>query len=353
MNEIQHKQKGLSLIELLVALALSAAVISGIIQVFISNRVAYNISESSIRAQENGRFALDFVSAGLRSSGDYGCFSDIDNTNQVVTDSDGTEVENNNIQSFITSKDFNNADFIQTDIDIEIGGTFDGDPVAGYFDEPDSLTLFAPTGNRGLVTAITSVAPITMAVDGGEFEEHQFVLVSDCNFGDLIELGNGTDETQIVDDTGNLRTDVYAKENATILVQEVNVIRYWVSTTNNTLNTTSFSYESAGAQVVTQTLIDGIENIQFNYGVDTGSDGVPDYYASYDDVAANRDLDGVVAIKMHVLALAGSGDDSEGGVASQAQTITFAGQTRTAPDLRLRKVFETTVALRNRISTYE
>ena len=66
-------QRGLSLIELLIGIALSVIVIAGTFQVFNSNRQAFTLTESLIRVQENGRFALNFISEAIRQSGSYGC----------------------------------------------------------------------------------------------------------------------------------------------------------------------------------------------------------------------------------------------------------------------------------------
>lgn len=62
-------QHGLSLVELMVALAVGMLLIVGFLQIFLSVRSTYATNEASSRVQENGRFALDFLSQHARMAG--------------------------------------------------------------------------------------------------------------------------------------------------------------------------------------------------------------------------------------------------------------------------------------------
>lgn len=65
----RRRQQGLSLIELMVAVVLGLILMVGIIQVFISSKQTYSNNEAKARMQENGRFALDFISRSARLAG--------------------------------------------------------------------------------------------------------------------------------------------------------------------------------------------------------------------------------------------------------------------------------------------
>lgn len=69
MNSRRPMQQGLSLVELLVALALSMLLISGFLQIFMSVRATYATGEALARVQENGRFALDLLTQHARQAG--------------------------------------------------------------------------------------------------------------------------------------------------------------------------------------------------------------------------------------------------------------------------------------------
>lgn len=65
---LRHQQ-GLSLVELMVALVLGLILMTGIIQVFLSSKQTYSTNEAMARMQENGRFALEFMSRSARLAG--------------------------------------------------------------------------------------------------------------------------------------------------------------------------------------------------------------------------------------------------------------------------------------------
>lgn len=72
----RHPMAGLSLIELMVALAISAVLVLGLVEVFAASRTAYQLSTGLARVQENGRFAMDFLQRDLRMAGHLGCVND-------------------------------------------------------------------------------------------------------------------------------------------------------------------------------------------------------------------------------------------------------------------------------------
>lgn len=62
-------QRGLSIVELLVALVISMLLLTGVIQVFFSSKQTYASNEAASRLQENGRFALEFIAQSARHAG--------------------------------------------------------------------------------------------------------------------------------------------------------------------------------------------------------------------------------------------------------------------------------------------
>lgn len=68
--------KGVSLIELMVALAIGSLLVLGLVEVFAASRTAYQLSEGLSRVQENGRFAMDYIQRDFRMGGHMGCVND-------------------------------------------------------------------------------------------------------------------------------------------------------------------------------------------------------------------------------------------------------------------------------------
>ncbi|MBT9159979.1 MAG: hypothetical protein DDT26_01252 [Dehalococcoidia bacterium] len=69
-------QRGVSLVELLIAVALSAFLLFGLIQVFGASRLAYQSTTGLARVQEGGRFSTDFLQRDVRMVGHMGCSND-------------------------------------------------------------------------------------------------------------------------------------------------------------------------------------------------------------------------------------------------------------------------------------
>ena len=90
--DCRGKQQGLSLVELLIALVLGLVLMSGVIQVFITTKQAYNLNEEMTWIQENARFSMGFLSEDLRMAGYYGCASRSNSVANVLNDPDSSWV---------------------------------------------------------------------------------------------------------------------------------------------------------------------------------------------------------------------------------------------------------------------
>lgn len=72
----RRRAAGLSLIELMIALAIGTVLLVGLVQVFAASRVAYQGAEGLARVQENARFAIEFLQRDIRMAGHFGCVND-------------------------------------------------------------------------------------------------------------------------------------------------------------------------------------------------------------------------------------------------------------------------------------
>ncbi len=71
-----RRQTGFSLLEMLLAMALGLIVVTGIVQLFIGNSQSASIINGQARLQENARFAFEFISNAARRAGYFGCIRD-------------------------------------------------------------------------------------------------------------------------------------------------------------------------------------------------------------------------------------------------------------------------------------
>ena len=74
-RRLARRQLGMTLIEIMIAVGISAILLTGLLQVLISSKQSYRVTEASARLQENGRFAVGFLAEDVRMAGYTGCYS--------------------------------------------------------------------------------------------------------------------------------------------------------------------------------------------------------------------------------------------------------------------------------------
>ncbi|NIR58096.1 MAG: hypothetical protein GWO02_00535 [Gammaproteobacteria bacterium] len=326
--------RGIGLIELMVALALSAILVLGVTQVYVSAKATYNTQEGLSRLQENGRIALMLLQRDIRNSDYWGCMSNLGGvTNHLDDSSAGYDPS---LHSYDQS------------IDGAEGG-------AGS----DSLILRSGAGTPINVTMQPSTPAAALQVSAGHgLAQGDVIFVSDCQSGDVYQISNSNpgSSNQAAHNTGvgspgnksitstpgcpasasNCLSKLY-DTNARIF--RAKTVAYSVQTSGVTGEPALVRSSNGGAAE----LADGVESFQILYGEDTDNDGVANRYVPANLVA---DWDAVVAIRVGLLMRT---DDQ---IAEQEDTGTYdVLGTSVGPfnDRRLRKVFTATVGVRNRL----
>ncbi len=72
-DTMQTRQDGMTLIELMIALAISAILIIGVITVFVNSKRTYLVNAQVAALQEDMRFAIHFITQDTRGAGYAGC----------------------------------------------------------------------------------------------------------------------------------------------------------------------------------------------------------------------------------------------------------------------------------------
>ena len=72
MNTHGNRQTGLTLVELMVALAIGSFLMIGAVQIYSQSRQAFVVNESIARVQETAQFAMDTIEADLRMASNWG-----------------------------------------------------------------------------------------------------------------------------------------------------------------------------------------------------------------------------------------------------------------------------------------
>lgn len=332
MNMSSDKQSGFSLVELMIALTIGLLLTAAVLQTFLSMKRSYEFQEEFARLQENGRFAMEFLSKDIRNAGFWGC--------------NGSGL--GSIQNHLASQSMASFSF-GDDIDGS-NGTENGSNSA--LDESDSILLrtAVDSGINVLDVPATTSAVLKVTENSG-LQIGDIVLISDCTEGEIFQIS--TDPStgaagfdNVGHNTGNISQGgtTYVPGNATQEFQKI------YGTDAQVYSASSEEYRiqtRTGADLSSlykgdHELVEGVENLQVLYGEDTDNDGVPNYYAPADH--SSLDMDDVVSVRISLL-LTSLRDN----LTDTPQSIEYNNGTLLPTDRRIRKVFSSQIALRNRL----
>ena len=349
-------QRGLSIVELMVALALTSTLILGVFTVYMDSSRTSRMSSSLARIQETGRIATDVMARDLRMVGFQGCADPDDVTLNVIAENPPTS---DFFSSTLRGWEVDNGNWADgTEFDdqsIEADARIGSDVIAIQRGESVDIEL---TGNMDTDNANVQVTGPEVNL----FGQNDVVMISDCEAADLFRISSKPSSNTWAHakgvNTDNRLSQAY-KDSARIMRFSSSV--YFVADTgrddargndiyalyrgtNNLLNQTAASFQ-------VDEIVEGVESLQIEYGEQLATNNVR--YATADNIG---DMTRVVALRVGMLisdADAVRNDTDMADYALPGETIveaTGAGAgTATHPeDLRLRRTFVSTVMLRNR-----
>lgn len=330
------KQSGLSLIELMIALVLGLVISAAIIQVFLTSKNVYRMQDAMARIQENGRFAVDYIARDLRMAGYMGC----GNLDRIPV---------NVITATPSDWEFDPDNFLVGQNDVTgtnaLGAKAGTDIVQIRRASGDSVRL---TGNLS-----TSNANIQLVDNRHGFKQGDTLMISDCVAADVFnvvnnpQVNNNDQKVTIAHSSGGNTSSrlskLYGSDAEVMAFQR---ITYYVAPSNANADRDALwmlveGTSSAGTPLE---LVDGVESLQLEYGFDSsGNRSVDDYRTA----ASVSDWSRVVSVRFRLL-MAGPDQNTVASTGAFAQSIEFNGSA-VASDGVLRDVFESVVAVRNRV----
>ncbi len=340
---MRFSQLGMTLIELMVALAISLFLLMGVIQIFIGNKLTYRVQENLSRMQEDGRNAVELLNREIRMANYRGCAGPKAHVKQnLLKISSGFSW---NLLSDSPVQGFNStgSSSWSPSLDSSLTGVAPG---------TDVLAVRGPdTMNSGFVISQANSAAdlVVNNVNGNlNLNPNDIVMVSDCSnvvvfqvtnsasvSGNPVTIQHGTTGNNPGNSTANL-----GKVFAGAQLTKVSTKSYYIGT-GSSGQPALFRRTPDGAQE----LVEGVENIQILYGVDGDSNGTIDSYV--DGISDTSVWPSVRSIQIRLLMR--SLDDN---LTPQPVAIAFNGSTVNGSgtvDRRLRQVFTTTIGLRNQL----
>ena len=335
-------QQGLTLVELLVALSISLILLGGVYQVLVSSTTVYRKNEQFARMQENARFAMEILGRELRTAGYTGC-SGATPTNNLNPLGTGYISEFHDFTDSIRGFDWVGPAWSPALNTTEIQNAVDGSDViiVRGFDIDDRIEI---TGNNTNAANLAVVSRASIA-------QGEIVIVSDCVASDIFQVTNNNAATTLAHGTstnpGNTGPNLSRGYNSGAEVYKFQSQVFYVR--NNAASVPSLYRirwtEASGG--VAEELVEGIENMQIRYGVDTSTP--PDRQVdSYVSAAGVADWAEVMAVRVGLLVQGPI--DGKAAVDTNTYDLDADGVAEYDPpdERRMRRVFKSTFVLRNR-----
>ena len=321
-------QQGITLIELMISLVIGLLATGAMLKVYVDSSRLYRFNEGLARIQENGRFATEFIRRDARMAGFWGCNHEATLTNRIKTSV---------------------LDYPRYELS-GITGTSGSDS-----NDPDTITF---SGAGRSVGKVKNDMPSTTA-SGRDFrvistetiKTGDALLISDCDMTDIfyVTKARGRNNKRKLwhkhtKNTPNSFSKAYAAGSTLYRVQQTTFcIAEGADPAQPSLRQLVNPTSSQTCQDHGDELVEGIENMQILMGEDTDADGSTIRYVSPD--TGDLDIDQVVSVRISLLAVSPNNN-----VTTEPSPYFFNGATVTpsAGDKYLRKVFTTTITLRNK-----
>ncbi len=362
-------QKGFTLIELLVSMLVGLIIMAGVVQVFQGNFINARYQDNMALLQENGRFTMGMLTRQFQMAGYTGCLtknvpinntlntSKVDVTFAPEKGLEGWEYSNTHYTAAQTTA------YPFTATAASLADTSDGNwaNAAGALTTStidikavpgtDMVRIWGGGGAGVTVDGITPGANTVLTLDDvSSIPQDTILLLNNCSTADLVQACNVNSSTKKVilsagctpGNVSSARLNVTVGAGVYILQGDLFYIGRRADSTANPPSLFVRPLASTSGVGSAEELVEGIENLQVMYGVDTSGDQSADVYVTAKQM---NDDDWLNVVSVRATVMAASVDD---GVVSDPIPVFFNGATHTPTDRRVRQVFTKTVNLRNR-----
>lgn len=335
-----RKVRGLTLVELMIALTLGILLIGAVISVFIGTSQTYRTQEAMSKVQETGRFAVEILARDIRQVGFRGACMPGAEVNSLL-DPNGTGYDD---ELF----DFETGSLVGWH---QQAGPHAGS-MNGYVAGTDTLLIKKSSSMDANPSGNTPENASTVNLNGPSgIAREQLVVISDAESCDIFQNTASSNADTVTRGTANMapgnlnpgQNNLSKRFDDTSQMFRFEPRLYYVGASTadsdqNSLRRLDFGLGSANDQE----LVTGVEDLRIRYGEDTNNDGRINSFRTADEVA---DWEAVRAVRVILIVNSTNTEN----VVDTPQQLAIDGGTWTAPDRRLYQVFTSTIGLRNRL----
>jgi Tfp pilus assembly protein PilW len=314
---------GLTLIELLVALMLGVILSAGMVSAYLNAKRTLLYEDQIARIQENGRYSIRLLSRELAMAGFLGGLPAVARPEVARVGTD------------CSVGDWALDSRMPLDMVTDYSDT--SPPVSQGLNtltcvDPDAIALGT---DLIIIKRTAAAASMDSGVPGAKFNSSTvlrwYLQVESGNRGEWVQLK-----------PADLFSPTHAESSLSYweAVSRVFFVRAYANEPGDRIPTLCME-TLAGNAMTSRCLVEGIENLQLEFGIDQDDDGIPNQYLAEPSAAELRQA---ITVRVHLLMrsineLTGHTDDNSYRL----------GQKRVAPtgDAYIRRVVSTTVLLRN------
>ena len=293
-------QQGFTFVELMIAMTIALVVMAAVSMIFVDSRSVYRLTENLNRTQENGRFAMHFISEEIRKAKQMGCapatiINHLNNPTDYYVD--GAHIvgytytgSGNSLSDWtpnLPSSVFSAGDVVP-----------DTDVIAFTRMSDDAMAITPPY--------MTTTAGAVHIESGSILNDGDIILVTDCVTAELFQVTSPSDPGGVgtivhgtggTDLPGNSTKDFSKTYGAGSMIVRF-VTKYYYIGVGSSGDPALFVLGD-NAVLADSELVGNIEDLDAIYGQDTNGDGSVNVYNFADSVA---DWSKVTTVRVSVVA---------------------------------------------------
>lgn len=338
---------GFTLFELMIGITVGLFVSLAAVSVLVNTRTLQAVTTAGSRMGENARLAMELLQKDLRSTGFVGC-------KPLLADAPVSLLTPGNHRFLDPSSDIagirgfrgNASAFIPP-----LNGTL---LALAPSVESDFISVRVPVEPMALglspaMTAVSNIPQVGVNTVGNAIVINDIVLVANCKASVVFQVTEADPfSTGLLShavgggfDPGNSTSDLKHVFRGDATVYRLQTRHYYIApgTHAGTTSMWRLIFPHTGGGVSPEEVVQGVDRMQFTYGIDKGNKSVNKYVRA----DAVNDWNAVISVRIQLLTSTISDRTSLG-----TQTASYAGGAITFADRRLRSESTTVVTLRNR-----
>lgn len=260
-----NKQKGVSLVEVLVSIAVGLFILAGVVQLYATTTQNASMVNGSSIIQENARLLFSRIELDVSKAGYAGCMN-------FNTDSQRIQ----SILNQATDPPFDASRFVTGDNDVSVNDkTFD-----------KFIVRYAGSTGRAKVKSTSSDRFTVATSESGKFAQGDVVVVGDCSSFGVFRVSNSPGDTGVIQfqsgtyNSGNFQVDFPDEDDmvpsVTYLYSGTGAYQYFVATStagaalSETCNSGTPQYcalfRKSSSKSSADELIEGVDAFEVEYG---------------------------------------------------------------------------------------